>query len=107
MQLLLMRNDALAMAGYSVAAPRHPEDAPALVRQGRFDAVVIGHSIPRALRTRLMKEIREIAPQIPIVFVYAAPMEDDGSGADVSVDITDGPFSLIRVLDHQLNRNAA
>lgn len=96
--LLLLRNDALTAAGYSVSTPRRAEEALPLLRQGRFDAVVISHSVPTPLRTRVIHELKAAAPQLPVIFVFASPMGDDGEGADFSVDVTEGPIELLRKL---------
>lgn len=95
---LLSRNNALTAAGYSVATPRRPEEAPLLLRQDRFDAVVIGHSVPNPLRAQVIQELKAAAPQVPVIFVFASPLADDGEGADFSVDVSDGPIELLRKL---------
>ena len=49
-------------------------------------------------RDKLLCEIRTRYPEIPIVFVYAAPDEPDKTTvADVCIDVSD-PTNLIRAL---------
>jgi DNA-binding response OmpR family regulator len=97
--LLIMRNDMLAQVGYQVHSPRRPAEAIPLLVGGRFDAVVCGHSIEKQERDRLICEIRACYPKLPIVFVYAAPDEADGSTlADHCVDVSE-PTNLVRALD--------
>ncbi len=97
-RLLISRNDMLAAAGYTVSSPRHPEDALELLSAEEFDVVVCGHSIRNPRRNRLMKEIRARYPNLPIVFVFAAPdTADSSSVADISVDVTE-PTNLVRAL---------
>lgn len=97
-RLLISRNDMLAAAGYMVSSPRRPEDALELLNTEPFDVVICGHSIQNPRRTRLMKEIRACYPNLPIVFVFAAPETADSSTvADIAVDVTE-PTNLVRAL---------
>lgn len=95
LRLLINRNDALAIAGYSVISPRAPEEAPLLVGREKADAVVIGHSIPPEDRIRLIGGIRAMRPDIPIVFVYQKPEGAPEPLADVSLDVSESPAPLI------------
>ena len=101
-RLLINRNDALAVAGYSVISPRTPRETPLLVRRERVDAVVIGHSIPPDERERLIADIRLAAPKVPIIFVYQRPGGAPDANADASVDVTDSPAPLIQYLTFKL-----
>ena len=103
--LLATRNDALALAGYSVAVPREPSEAVLLASQQPFDAVVIGHSVEHETREGLIRALRNLRPHTPIVFVYRDPERVEEPLADVSVDVTAGPTPLVRALDNRL-RNA-
>ncbi len=100
-RLLAVRNDALALAGYSVACPRQPNEAILLVAKENFDGVVIGHSVEPEIRRALIPAIRNLQPHVPILFVYAPP--DTGEPlAEVSVDITFGPMPLIEALQQRV-----
>jgi DNA-binding response OmpR family regulator len=103
-RLLSTRNDALALAGYSVASPKNAEDAELLFCQEEFDAVIIGHSVEHLTRTRLIEHFRRWKPNICIVFVYAGERENEPL-ADESVDITAGPTSLLFSLDTLLRKS--
>ncbi len=103
-RLLALRNDALALAGYSVASPRQPNEALPLMAQQSFDAVIIGHSVEPEIRRVLIPAVRRLRPEIPIVFVYAAPEIHEERLADFSIDITAGPTSLLRALEERLSK---
>jgi hypothetical protein len=103
-RLLLSRNDVLAVAGFSVISPKNPEEGPPLAAQREVDAVVIGHSIPARLRKSLITELRHLCPNCVICFVYAAPDTTGEPLADVSLDVTDGPESLIAAPQERLPR---
>lgn len=106
-RLLLSRNDILAMAGFSVISPRHPEQAPLLAGQERVDAVVIGHSVGEAERKPLIKQLRVVCPGCPICFVYEAPDTKGEPLADVSLDVTQGPEKLVLYLQERLPRTSS
>lgn len=102
--LLIGRNDALGMAGFTVLSPRFLEEAPALALQRRADAVVIGDSVPANERAVLIAQFRKRCPGCLVVFVYARAGEKEHL-ADLSVDVTGGPEALIIALGEKLGRS--
>ncbi|MBV9087465.1 MAG: hypothetical protein JOY79_08280 [Acidobacteriaceae bacterium] len=106
-RLLAARNDALALAGYSVVSPKHPEDALLLFAQESFDAVIIGHSVEGATREGLIKAIREARPSVPILFAYAGDPTQEEPLADVSVDVTAGTTPIVIALEELLSKAKA
>ncbi len=102
--LLATRNDALAIAGYRVAAPKEPNEAVLLLSEGSFDVVVIGHSVEHETREGLIRTLRALLPYAPIIFVYTEPESIEEPLADVSVDVTAGPAPLVAELDKRLRR---
>lgn len=100
-RLLITRNDALAIAGFSVVSPREPREAPLILAQQRIDAVIIGHSVEPQTRAELIRNIRRGHPRIPIFFVYTAPQTAGEPLADVSVDVSDGPQALIAAMQER------
>ncbi len=96
--LLITRNDALAVAGYSVSSPRHPEDAPLLFRQEHFDAVLIGDSVPPPVRKQVIQELHERDASVPIIYVYADPRRNSEPHADTCVDVSRDPEELLKAL---------
>lgn len=105
--LLLSRNDALGVAGYSVVSPREPEQTHLLVQNARTDAVVIGHSVEARRRKSIIKKIRALRPDLPVFFVYAGPGDRREPLADYCVDVTTGPEALIVALQNRLRPQAA
>jgi len=105
-RLLITRNDALAIAGFSVVSPRTPGEAPFILAQQHIDAVIIGHSVEEEDRIQLIKSIRRLHPKIPIFFVYTAPQTVGEPLADVSVDVTQGPQALIAAMQERNMRAA-
>lgn len=100
LRLLINRNDALAVAGYTVISPRVPRETPLLLQREGADAVVIGHSISPEERRRLIRAIRAAKPGIPIVFVYQKPEGTPEPHADVSLDVTKGLRRLSSISRH-------
>lgn len=105
--LLLSRNDAISLAGFSVISPRHPEQAAILASQERVDAVVIGHSIEPSLRNAVIGELRIVCPGCLVCYVYTVPETRGEPLADVSLDVTAGNEPLIAYLQEQLPRRKA
>jgi len=106
-RLLLSRNDLLALAGFSVVSPKHPEQAALLAAQEQVDAVVIGHSVEPALRQSVIQELRSLSPNSLVCFVYTAPDSGLEPLADVSLDVTHGTEPLILYLQERLPRQLA
>ena len=107
LSLLLSRNDALAMAGFNVVSPRAPEDTASLAAEREPDAVIIGHSVEAHTRAQIIADVRRIRPKCLVVFVYAFPETTGDPMADVSLDVTHGPESLITILQERLPRSQA
>ncbi len=105
-RLLVTHNDVLAFAGYDVVSPRIPAHALEMVCEGSYEAVVIGHSIPKDKRGPLIAAIRQRNPSIAIIFVYVAPDTGDEPAADFAVEVSD-PVNLVRVLQQHRTRPAA
>lgn len=102
--LLATRNDALALSGYAVASPKEPTEGVLMLQQEHFDAVVIGDSVEPETRKVVIPALRNVRPDVPILFVYAEPESIVESLADVSVDVTVGPMPLVTTLDKRLRR---
>lgn len=102
--LLLRRNDALAMAGFSVVSPKSPSEAPFLALQRDVDAIVIGHSVHADERDVIIQAIRRVCPACIVVFVYLGMESGPEPLADVSLDVTNGAQNLIAELQTRLPR---
>ena len=106
-RLMLDRNAILALAGFSVISPKHPEQAPLLAANEDVDAVVIGHSVEPELRESIIKDVRHLCPNCLVCFVYVAPETQEEPLANVSLDMTNGPEPLVIYLQEQLPRQKA
>jgi len=104
---LAARNDALAVAGYSVASPKDPQDATLLFSQEPFEAVIIGHSVEPELRKGLIKALRGMAPNIPILFVYQGAEGKELLAGVTSVDTAENPVGVVVALDKLLGRSCS
>lgn len=104
--LLLTRNDLLAVAGYSVASPRSPEDAPTLFATDRFDVVLLGDSVSPRLRKRLIQHFRQ-SRSVPIIYVYVDRSRPDEPLADECVDVSGDPEPLLRAIERQIKAYSA
>ncbi len=106
-RLLLERNNILALAGFTVVSPKHPEQTPVLAAQEEVDAVIIGHSVDPDTRKGLIADLRRVCPGCLICFVYVAPETEGEPSADISLDVTNGPEPLVAYLQPQLPRDKA
>jgi DNA-binding response OmpR family regulator len=104
--LLLTRNDLLAVAGYSVASPRRPEDAHMLFSGEVFDVVLIGDSVPPPTRKQIIRELRAIRAEVPIIYVYVNQMRRDEPLADECVDVSHDPQPLLQAIERSLKRSS-
>jgi len=98
-RLLITRNDTLAIAGYSVASPKEPEEAAFLLATQPFDVVVIADSVRQKRRAALITALRAIRPDVPIVFVHADTEVASEPLADMTVDVRSGTMALITALE--------
>ncbi len=96
-RLLITRNNALAVAGYSVSSPRTIADSVPLLASEDFRAVVIGDSVPDAERAELIARLRETKPGIPILFVTVIPGRTEPH-ADQNLDVSSDIAPLFEAL---------
>lgn len=94
---LLKYNDALALAGFSVASPRTPAEASSLLNEREFDVVLIEESVKPEERQALIQEVRKRHPEYLICFVHS-PVTRDEPLADLSVDGNNTSEQLISAL---------
>jgi len=92
--ILLSRNDALAIAGFSVSSPKHPEEAVHILMATDIDVIVLGHSIPKEERIALTAQFRAVRPRVPIIVLFEGTPER-GETADAFVPLRGGPEVLI------------
>lgn len=103
--LLITRNDILAVAGYSVASPRHPEDAALLFSTAHFNAVLIGDSVAPPVRVSIIRQLRELGPGVPIIYVYADVTRSTEALADECVNVSGDPEPLVNAIEAHIKRS--
>lgn len=94
----------LAVAGYSVSSPRHPEAAGLLFSSEKFDAVLIGDSVPPRKRARIIADLRAVHAATPILYVYANAARANEPAADECVNVTGDPEGLLKALEKHIDR---
>ena len=91
---LLPRNDALAIAGFSVSSPKEPAEAVHILLSTNIDVIVLGHSIPKSERMALTAQFRAVKPEVPVIVLFDEKPEE-GESADAFVPVHAGPGVLI------------
>jgi DNA-binding NtrC family response regulator len=81
--LLAAQNSVWQSAGYFVTSTGSIREAIGHIRDGDFDLVLLGHSIPTDSRERLTFLIRAIGSRTPVVSVT-----DSSTGCDLFADAT-------------------
>ena len=104
--ILLARNDALAVSGFSVVSPREPAEALQILATSDIDIIILGHSIPFEERAELRAEFSRIAPEVPVIVLYEGT-PDAREQADAFVSIKAGTEELIQAIHHCLERSEA
>ncbi len=94
---LLPRNDALAIAGFSVTSPKEPGEAVHILLSTDIDVILLGHSIPKSERMSLMTQFRAIKPGVPVIVLFDRKPEED-EPADAFVPVRAGPEALIAAI---------
>jgi DNA-binding response OmpR family regulator len=75
--VLKLRNLIIERMGYQVTTSKDSSVVLDLIARNDFDGAVVGDSIPFDLRVALLRDIRKIAPALPIVALYRGN-EDHG-----------------------------
>jgi DNA-binding NtrC family response regulator len=101
------RNRVLEFAGFDVVACFRGSGAMERLRSERFEAVVIGHSVPDGMRLRLLREVKRLKPQLPVVVIYkAGESGQDLVEADAVCDSLESPELLIKTVSHLIGFSA-
>jgi hypothetical protein len=98
-QSFITRSGALLRSGYSVSSPRVAEDAIPLVATNEFFAVVIGNSVLRQDRVRVIHNIRKIKPNQIILYVSNI-VGDEEPEADTSIEVSQDFGKLLNHLHY-------
>jgi hypothetical protein len=103
-QSFITRSGALLRSGFSVSSPRVAEDAIPLVATNEFFAVVIGNSVLRQDRIRVIQNIRKLKPGQIIIYVSNI-VGDEEPEADSSIEVAQDFGKLLAHL-HLLEERA-
>jgi DNA-binding response OmpR family regulator len=97
----VLRQKILEMAGYSVTAARYPAEAMAYLNTEKFDAVIIGYTVPPDEQRALCTQLRADHPEIPILAIYKVIAAAD-CGATRYIHSLDGPDAMLAALKEML-----
>lgn len=87
----------LEREGFTVAAARGLEEATRACADGeKFDLILLGHSIPRREKEKMLPELKKRCPA-PILSIRRHT-EPPVPGAEFSVDSHDGPEAMIQAV---------
>jgi DNA-binding response OmpR family regulator len=98
------RSGALVQSGYRVSSPRRAEDAIAMAASSEYLAVVIGSSVLRVDRVHVIRGIRKMRPNQPILY-FSEVSGDIEPEADDSIDVSQDFGRLLSAL-HALDGEA-
>lgn len=99
------RNRVLEFGGFEVVPCFCGIGATERFATEQIDAVLIGESLPRALRLSLIQEFRAAKPSVPIIVSYRiGEFGDDICSADAAVESLDGPERLIQTVSSLLHK---
>jgi len=100
--LLTTRALILQKAGHEVVSAYGLVDAMLACKEGTFDLVIIGHSIPRSEKEALLHEIRATcgAPVLSLYKRAEGPIE----GVDYALDGLEGPDALVSLIRKALDQ---
>ena len=103
-ELSLLRQHALAHAGFSVSRAESRKEALGLLEKERFDALVVSYSMPEETIAEMAELFRAHNPNSPIVTVTKGRWQDLKIEYDAAVIGDEGPGALIEAVETVLNR---
>ena len=97
------RRESLEAGGFNVVSATNMTEVEQACDAQQFDAVILGHAIPRMEKRRISTAVREYCDQaMPIVAVFGeSPSEAEGTGTAISAD---QPQALLDTLHQELRR---
>jgi DNA-binding NtrC family response regulator len=102
--LLGVRNAVFVDAGYDVVPVKSGAAALDAIRSRHLSAVVIGHSLSRALKERITDAAKE--QQLPVIVLHAHDYEAPVVGADANLCGIDGASTILRLLTELLGQDS-
>ncbi len=97
LSLLETRRAILERGGYLVSCASNAVEAVLLCRKEAFDAVVIGHSLPKRQKHAVIQAVRRYNPAARIIGLYKISTAE-AVGADVVMDSHDDPEILVQII---------
>ena len=98
--IMKTRHYIFEQAGFDVISVWGFSDAMAQCKDGKFDLVVLGHTLPPQDKTALVSALREKC-HCPIVSIRK-PGQSKHPDADYSVDAGEGPEAVLAAVRHAL-----
>ncbi len=101
--VLSTRNRVLEAAGFEVISCFHPAGAMQKIESESFEAVVLGDSLTGEMRLVLLRAIKQMKPDVPVIVVYqTGDFGEDINAADANCEALDGPEQLINTVSRAL-----
>ncbi len=97
LSLLETRRAILERAGCLVSCASNAVDVVQLCRKETFDAVVLGHSLPKRQKHAVIQAVRKYNPAARIIGLYMISTAE-AVGTDIVIDSHDGPDILIEAI---------
>ena len=104
-ELLQERERTLRSAGYEVTVEQSCADAAGAIRNGSFDAAVLGFSLPEEERNQLARDIKRANPAAKIIMMYFASVKNTDP-ADAILQSSVGSQEVLRAINHILNASS-
>ena len=99
--LLLTRQIILERSGHQVQSAQGLSQAIPFCRGDKFDLVIIGHTVPRQDKLRMIGEVRAVCTT-PVLTLHL-PNEGPDDGADYSLSY-ESPGEFVRLVNQILTR---
>jgi DNA-binding NtrC family response regulator len=100
--LLRDRERILRAAGYEVTAAYSFATAANAIKQGFFDAAVLGYTVPEHERNQLARAIKQANPAAKIIMIYFDSVNNTQL-ADALLQTTASAEDVLRAVNHILN----
>ena len=98
--LLGIRNTVFVSAGYGVIPAKSCAEAIRCIDAHRLDAVIVGHSLSRRLKERIVGTAKQRL--LPVIVLHSSPYEASLPLADANLCGIDGATQITKVLSELL-----
>ena len=101
--LLATRKAILEQIGFKVVSATNLLQVEAACKGNQVGAVVLGHSIPRVEKQRIITTVRDLCHKgTPVISCLYRNSPTEAADADEAVSAQDGPEALIKALQRRL-----